>query len=384
MKGHAKSLPNIYRTWIEVDRAAIKKNVSQFRKLIARNTKLMSVVKSNAYGHGLVDFAKEAVDSGVDWLGVDSAVEGLSLRKEGITIPILILGYTIAGRIESVISSGLSITVSHVQAIRDVAVMAKRMGVKARVHIKVDTGMHRQGFLLVDMKRAIAELKKQNSYLEVEGIYTHFAVAKDPTSRVYTEKQTKEFDKWVVTLRSAGFTPIVHASASGGTILFDHTHYDMVRVGIGLYGLYPSGKIREKLSKKITLIPVLTWKGIVSETKTLPKGASIGYDLTETLKRTSRVAVCPVGYWHGYPRSLSGKGVISVRGKKVRVLGRISMDMIVIDVTDVRGVKIGDEVILLGGKGKGHIDTDEVAKLAGTTSYELVTRLNPRMKHVYL
>lgn len=374
----------LLRTWIEVDRKAIKKNIASIKRVLGPKVKFMAVVKSNAYGHGLSDFAREVATSKVDWLGVDSAVEGLTLRKEGIHTPILVLGYTLPGRVEMALRAGLSLTASHLDALKDIANTAKRLGVQARVHIKVDTGMHRQGFLEGERPALFAFLQKHRREILAEGLYTHFAAAKDPKDRKYTTIQIKEFDKWVEAMRAAGFSPIMHASATGGAMIFPEAHYDMVRIGIGLYGLYPSVQVRTHAHKRIPLAPPLAWKGIVSEIKKLPKGSYIGYDLTEHLKRASIIAICPVGYWHGYPRALSGKGSVSIRGKKVCVLGRVSMDMLVLDVTNVPGVKIGDEVVLLGGTGKGQVDIADTAALAGTTGYELLTRLNPRMKRFYI
>ena len=367
---------NGLRTWLEIDCRAIEKNYKIFRSLIITKTKLMAVVKSNAYGHGLVDFAKKLERLGADWFGVDSVVEGLALRREGIKAPILVLGYTLSDKFKEAADNDISITVSSFETLE--TLQKNHLSKPLKIHIKVDTGMHRQGFLIKDLPGVL------KSKIEPEGLYTHFAAAKNPAFPEYTKKQIAEFEQWRTAFKKVGFLPICHASATAGAMIFPEANFDMTRIGIGFYGLWPAKEIESYFANRILLEPTLSWKTIISEIKELPKGAKIGYDLTETLQKESRIAICPIGYWHGYPRTLSSVGFVLVGGKRARILGRVSMDMISINITDIKDAKVGDEVVLIGKQKKEKITAGELANLSDTSHYEIVTRLNPLMKRVYL
>jgi len=212
--------------------------------------------------------------------------------------------------------------------------------------------------------------------VKVAGLYTHFASAKDPLEFAFTNRQISELELWREAFLSAGFSVVVHAGATGGTLYFQKSHFDAVRIGAGLYGFWPEGG-------EPSLRPVLTWKTIISEIKEIPAGDGIGYDLTHKAEKITRIAVCPIGYWHGYPRILSNNAEVLVRGVRARVLGRVSMDMIVIDVTNIPRAKAGDEVVLIGKSGKEKITANELASLAQTSPYEILTRINPLIKRIY-
>ena len=244
------------RTWIEIDRSAIKHNYDVFRSLIPEKTKLCGVVKSNAYGHDFMQYAKELEKLGVDWIAVDSITEGVRLRKEGIVSPIFILGYTLPERIKEAVDNDISVTVSTFESLEDVSEVK---GVK--VHIKLDTGMSRQGFLENDKEKLFEVLKKKD--INVEGVFTHFASAKNPTLPHSPKKQIEKFNVWKESFEKEGFDPIFHASATSGTLLFSEAHFDMVRIGIGIYGLWPSIEAKEFLDGKIELKPVLKWKTVI-------------------------------------------------------------------------------------------------------------------------
>ncbi|MEK7106973.1 MAG: alanine racemase, partial [Patescibacteria group bacterium] len=219
--------------------------------------------------------------------------------------------------------------------------------------------------------------------ITLEGVYTHFSSAKNPAFPAATFNQIEEFKRAIGLLESAGFKiPVKHAAATSGTILFPQSHFDLVRIGIGLYGLWPSKEAKAAFEGKINLEPVLSWKTIVGQIKNLPKGSKIGYDLTETLNRPSKVAVLPIGYWHGFPRALSGIGKVLIKGREAKVLGRVSMDMISVDITEVKNVKVRDEAIIIGKSGKLEISADDIANMSDTINYEIVTRLNPLMKRI--
>jgi len=365
------------RTWIEIDKKALEHNVRQFLKLIPKRTRLMAVVKSNAYGHGMVKIAKElagsrklAVGSRL-WLGVDSIVEALRLREEGIKNPILVLGSTLSSRMKEAAEKNIVLTISNFESLEAL----KKLKNLPAFHIKIDTGMHRQGFLAEDVFKLIKFLK--HFRLSPQGIYTHFA-SKDWGYPIYTQNQFSEFKKILSLFQRNGFGNLVrHAAASDATLLFPETHLDMVRVGMVLYGYWSSWVAKVKHPPQMVLKPILTWKTIVSEIKEIPAGSYVGYDLTERVSRKTKIAVLPIGYWHGYDRGLSSIGEVLIRGRRRKVLGRVSMDMIVVDVTDKPYVKVGNVVVLLGKQGKDAIWADEMAEKIGTSPYEVLTRINP-------
>ncbi len=260
------------------------------------------------------------------------------------------------------------------------------VGLKKRpqFHLKFDTGMWRQGFLPEDMTRLVALLRQ--SRLRPHGIFTHFASAKDPANHAFTRGQLRVFLGMVRELETAGYTGYIrHAAATGGALLFPEAHLDMVRIGTGLYGYWPSEETekansKKPTSKKIKLKPVLTWKSLIAEVKKIPKGSRVGYDGIEHVRRDTTMVVIPIGYWHGYDRGLSKVGEMLVHGKLTNVLGRITMDMIVLDVTDIPKARVGDEVVLIGRQGKEAIYADELAAKINTTAYEFLTRINPLIR----
>lgn len=369
------------RTWIEIDTKAIKHNIEVFRSLVKPDCFIMAVVKSNAYGHSLIQFAKIAEKFGVDYFGVDSAIEGIALRKNGIKKPILVLGYTLPEMIKEAVQNNLSLSISTIDAFNYLTALKLKKPIK--IHLKVDTGMHRQGFSLKEASVLIKKLKDNKRKIIVEGLFTHFASAKNPAFPSYTLKQIGLFNHWKGILVNNGFEPICHASASAGAILFTQAQFDMVRIGAGLYGIWPSTEVKSFAENKFQLKPVLSWRTILAEVKSLPKGSQIGYDCTETLTRDSVIGICPIGYWHGYPRNLSSIGKVLVKGVKTKVLGRVSMDMIIIDLTGIKNPKIEGEVTLIGYDGKEEINLEEVAVLADTSTYEIADRLNPLIERIY-
>lgn len=387
------------RTWIEIDKKALRHNVGEFFRLIPQETRFMAVIKSNAYGHGLAlvanILAEESKKKGLvhrsfsegGWFGVDSIVEALRLRREGIINPILVLGFTLPTRMEDASREHIHISVSNFDALEFLASVRECPG----FHLKLDTGMHRQGFLQKDIPRLITTLKKKK--IKPEGVFTHFASAKDAAYPTYTLAQLAEFKESIARLEEAGFSPFVrHAAATGGTLLFPEAHFDMVRVGMGLYGYWPSqeskhadvlrGSEVSKNTKPLLLKPVLTWKTVVTEVKRIPKGSFVGYDLTEMTHRPTTIAVLPIGYWHGYDRGFSGIGEVLVGNARARVLGRVSMDMVVIDVTDIPSVRVGDEVVIIGKQGKEAVDAEDLGRAVGTSPYEVLTRINPLIKRI--
>ena len=367
------------RTWIEIDKKAIKNNYDIFRNFIGRDCKMLSVVKSNAYGHNIVEFAQEIEKLGANFFGVDSVVEALKLRKEGIKKPILVLGYTLPEMISEASKENISITISNFDSLE--AAIKSREKIKA--HIKIDTGMFRHGFFENEVDEVIKILKKSKN-ITVEGLYTHFSMAKDRHYPTHTKKQIEKFENCMEKFLKVGYKPICHLSATSGALLFKEGHFNMVRVGIGLYGIWPSEETKLFLDDEFALKPILSWKTIVAEIKKVPKDSRVGYDGIGIVKRNTGLAICPIGYWHGFPRALSNTGYVLINGKKAKIVGRVCMDIIMIDITDIKNVKVGDEVVIIGKSKDSEITADEIAILLGGSTYELLTRINPLIKRFYI
>ena len=368
---------NLFKTYVEIDKKAIKKNYKSLRSLLSKKTKMMAVVKSNAYGHGMVGFAKEIEKLGIDYFAVFDCDEALTLRKNSIKKPILALSSSLNDSLLEIVKNNIEITVSNFEVLNQVFKLKK----KIKIHLKVDTGLGRQGFVLSDIPKVLKLLKK-NSFIQLVGLYTHFSVAEDPKQIEYTRSQIEKLKVWQIELRKNGFVFLTHAGASSAILFGEELHFDMVRAGIAIYGLWPDEIIKKYVDKKISLVPTLSWKTTVNEIKKVSARSAISYDRTETVKRDSVLAVLPIGYWDGYPRALSSIGEVLIKEKRAKVIGRICMNMFLADITDIPNVKIGDEVFLIGGK-KDSIKAEEVAKKAGTINYELVTRINPLLPRIY-
>lgn len=368
------------KTWVEINKKAVASNIEAIKSLLRPKTKLWSVVKSNAYGHGLADFAKIADDSGVSGFCVDSVQEGLKLRKNGVKKPILTLGPTLFPELFiAAQNNNIAVTVSNFD------ILAKLLKIKnpPQFHLKIDTGMHRQGFYSNEVSALIKLLKKSkvNCQKSLVGIYTHFASAKDLNYPTYTDLQFSQFEKITKRLENSGFKNLIrHAAATGGTLINQKYHLDAVRVGIGLYGLWPSKELFLQI-KNLKLKPVLSWHTLVSEVKNLKKWDYVGYDLAERVSAPSKIAILPIGYWHGFPRGLSGIGEVLINGRRAKILGRVSMDLIVANVTGIP-CKTGYRATIIGRQKNEEISAFEIAQKLGTIHYELVTRINPLIERI--
>ncbi|MEM4271048.1 MAG: alanine racemase [Candidatus Pacearchaeota archaeon] len=369
-----------YKTWIEINRRNIENNYKIFRKIIEPKCQLMAVVKSNAYGHGLIDFSLEAQKLGVDWFGVDSVVEGVHLRQEGIHKKILALGYTLKNNFQEAIKNNISLSVSSFGVLKELENFYKKHKKIPKIHIKIDTGMHRQGFFVEQIPKVIDFLKKKIDTGAVEGVFTHFSSAAKTSKMRETNLQIKKFKEAISLLEKSGFKLLKHAAATAGTIAFSNSHFDMVRIGAGLYGLWPSEEMKIKFSKRIKIRPILTWKTIISEIKEIVKGEGVGYNLSERVKRNSQIGILPIGYWHGYPRNLSTTGRVVVGKKLSKIVGLISMDIMAIDITDIKEARVGNEVFLIGGGRQLSVSADDLARWGKTINYEITTRINPLIK----
>jgi alanine racemase len=369
-----------FKTWIELDASALKANVRTIRGLLGKRTRLWYVVKSNAYGHSLVHMSTLAQENGVDGFCVDSVVEGGRLREAGIVKPILALGPTLPHLFAPAAERKIFLTIAG----REYLDALGRSKARPDFHLKIDSGMHRQGFAPEEIPAVAERIRKHGLAPRLKGAYTHFAAAKDPTYQAYTRQQFEMFSEASAALKKSGLLgkgALLHCAASGAAYLDRRYHLDLVRVGIGLYGLWPSKELELKMGGTFNFEPVLSWRSVVSEIKTVEKGAYVGYDMSERLVRKSKLAVVPIGYWHGFDRGLSGKGEVLVNGRRARVRGRVSMDIIIIDVTGIP-CRVGDSVTLIGRDGREEIKAGELASRIDTTAYEVLTRINPLIKKI--
>jgi len=370
----------MYKTWVEINKKNLQNNINQFRELIGNDIKLMSVVKANAYGHGLVEVAKIAIRSGADWLGVDSVDEAIILRKAGIKSPVLILGYSLISRLKDVVKYDLKQTVYNKETIKELANQAKKQNKQVSVHLKVETGTSRQGLEGNELLK-LAKFINNYSQIKIEGMHTHYANIEDTTDHSYAQQQLQRFKQVAELLEKNNIKiPIKHTACSAAIILFSKTYFDLVRLGISMYGLWSSKETfisaKEK-NRKIDLRPALTWKTKIAQVKKIATGTPVGYGLTEKVSSKSKIAILPVGYWDGYDRKLSGVGNVLINGKRCKVLGRICMNMIMVDVSHLQDVNLEEEVVLLGEQGEEKITAEELAQKIGTINYEVVTRINP-------
>jgi alanine racemase len=372
--------------WIEVSRGALVHNLGQFRKLLGHETKILAVVKANAYGHGLLEVSKIVLEGGADWLGVNSVQEGVSLREAPVLAPILVLGAAASGDLEAACANDLRLTVYDRATVEALNRTAYKLRKKIPVHLKLETGTQRQGLLPEELGKFVKLVQKLPG-LSLEGLSSHFANIEDTTSSEYPESQLKIFLDVVDRLKKNGIEiPVKHMSSTASSILFPETYFEMVRIGIGLYGLWPSKETflscQLRNRTPLELRPVLSWKARIAQIKKVPGGSFIGYGCTYRTTRPTRLAVIPIGYYDGYSRSLSNASYVLIRGKRAFVRGRVAMNFITADVTDIPGVKPADEVTLIGRDGKEVIPAETLALLAGTISYEILARINPLIPRV--
>ena len=362
-------------TWAEVNLNNLEYNFRQIKRLVSPKTKILVTVKADAYGHGLIPVAKRLRQSGVDFLGVASIDEGIKLREAGLRLPILILGLILKSDCKPVFAYDLTPTVCDKELAVALNNTAKTLSRQIKVHVKIDTGMGRIGVLHHEAKQLIEDIRKLK-YIDIEGLFTHFALA--DTSRDFTRHQIDLFDRLVSDLEKEGIDiPLKHAANSMGAIGYKMSHFNMVRPGLVIYGLYP------RQSLNIKLKPVLSLMTKVMFIKRMPKGSGVSYGHEYVTGIDTRIAVLPIGYGDGYPRNLSNKGPVLIRGKRFKIAGRICMDQIMVDV-GASVVKPGDKVMLIGSQKKNKITTEELAELSGTISYEIVCGLGSRIPRVYV
>lgn len=370
-------------TWIEISESAYGKNLSFFRKLIGNKPELAAVIKANAYGHGWQSMARLAAKYGADSFCVHSLEEALKLRRAGLTQHVLIMGHVPLARLEDVVKENFRIVVYNRETLDHLHEITTRLYKLVRIHLKLETGTFRQGIKKEDLDWFMERLKRTPRVM-LESVYTHFANIEDTDNQEFAEYQIYCFKQMVKIIRESGY-PILrsHAACTAASLIFPEIHFDMIRLGLGQYGLWPSPQTltaaREKHGRRVSrkLHPVLTWKTRVSQVKNVAAENTIGYGRTYTTERDSRIAVLPVGYSDGYPRALSNNAEVLIQGRRAPVRGRICMNLMMVDITDIPGVALEDEVVLLGKQGRNRITADELAEKCDTINYEIVARINP-------
>lgn len=368
-----------YRTWCEVNLDTIQHNFIQYRNFVKKDTKIMAVIKADAYGHGAIPCA-EKLRGVADYFAVAFADEAIDLRENKITAPILILGYSPKSTAGIIVENDITATVYDIECAKELSKEAKRQGKNAKIHIKIDTGMSRIGFLWnsPDTIKEITEISKLEN-IETEGVFTHFATADEDDSS-FTRIQFDRFISVVNLLENNNVKfKIKHCCNSAAAMRFPDMHLDMVRIGIGLFGCYPSD-----ISYNLNLSPAMSMKTRVVNVKTVAKGSTVSYGATFTAKKDTKIATISVGYADGYLRTLSDKAFVLVNGERAKILGRICMDLCMIDVSAVNNISVGDEVLLFGTKDDGILPVGQLASISETISYEILCGMAKRVPRIYL
>lgn len=377
----------VKRTWAEISLNAIEHNYNVIRNKVADDTKVCCVIKADGYGHGAVELSQIYEKLGADFFAVSNIDEGIEIRKSGSKLPIVILGYTPVSEAENLAEYDISQAVFSLEYAKELSEKCVEEDCICKMHIKVDSGMSRIGFMCQEFPRdeySIEEICEACCLpnLEVEGLFTHFCVSdEDAEGREFTNKQYENFIHVRDSLKKRGVDiSVVHCSNSGAIEDYPETCCDMVRAGIILYGLAPSSKLADRLD----LVPAMTLKTVVAFVKEVQKGATISYGRTFTADRKMKIATVPIGYADGFIRQNAKDGYMMVNGKKAKIVGRICMDQTMLDVTDIEDVKTGDEVVVFGTGENGEPTADSLAENTGTINYETVCLVGKRVPRLYI
>lgn len=377
----------VKRTWAEINLNNIEHNYKEIRKNVDDKVKICCVVKADGYGHGAVIMAKTYEKLGADWLAVSNIEEAEELRNAKVELPILILGYTPVGCAKVLSELNITQTVYSLEYAKELSKFACNSGVTVNVHLKLDTGMSRIGVMCQNennMQECVSEAYEicnmQN--LNTQGAYTHFAVSdEDEEGREFTKTQYKNFIMVVNTLENMGVKfEIKHCANSGAIISYPEMHLDMVRAGVILYGLSPSQKLKDKFN----LLQAMELKSVISHIKYINEDTSVSYGRTYKADKKIKIATVSIGYADGYIRTIAQDGYVGVNGKKARIVGRICMDQLMIDITDCKDVKVGQSVVMFGNENDNTPTIDDVANFSNTINYEVVCLVGKRVARVYL
>jgi alanine racemase len=369
------------RVVAEVSIDAIRHNYRQIRAIVPNHTEIMGIVKADGYGHGAIEVSNILQQEGANRFAVAIAREGEELRRSGIVSPILVLGYTPRADIKTLIENDLTQTVFSYDMAKYISDEAIELNKTVNIHIKVDTGMGRIGFL--SSPKSIEEIKKiaELPCINMEGIFTHFSTA-DEEDMTYTQHQWSIFEGFLKELNEVGIDlPIIHAANSAATMCHSYTHLDVVRPGIIVYGYYPSQFLREKI---IDLKPAMTLKSQVVHVKELPEGHYVGYGRKYYTHQKTKIATIPIGYADGYSRRLANKGRVLIRGEYAHIVGNICMDQFMVDVSHIKNIRVEDEVVIFGEQGSKCIPIEEIAEALGTINYEIMCMIGKRVPRLYV
>lgn len=366
-------MENIRPVWLEINLDAIAHNVGIIKQVVGKNTQIIAVVKANAYGHGAIEVSETLLENGVTMLGVSVVEEGIVLREAGIKAPILICGLTMNDQIEPLVMYNLTATVCKLKTIQTLSRIASKNKKMVRVHIKIDTGMGRLGIPSTDTLNFVKKISQMKN-IEIEGIFTHFA-ATNEEDKNYTRKQFEKYKKALLELERERINiPLKHVANSAAILNSSSFHLDAVRPGIIIYGLFPWPETK----RTVQLRPTAEFKTKIVFLKEVPAGKSIGYGRTYSTTKPTRVATLPVGYADGYSWLLSNNGEVLVRGERAPIIGKICMDLCMIDVTHIGGVQIGDEVVLWGKQGSRMVSVQEIAQKTGNIIYEVICMVDKK------
>ncbi|HOQ16865.1 MAG TPA: alanine racemase [Defluviitaleaceae bacterium] len=370
-----------YRVIAEINLDAISNNIKEIQKNISKDTEIMAVVKADAYGHGAIEVSRILIENGVQRLAVAILDEGKQLREEGFNVPILILGYTPAEQAGELVSYDLIQTVFSFEMAKAISDSAVKQNKKAKIHLKIDTGMSRIGFK--PDKESIKTIKEINQLpnINIEGIFTHFSSA-DEADTSFTQQQFSIFNAFIKALEEEGLKiPVKHCSNSAGFMLDEKMHMNLIRPGIIIYGLYPSNEVNKE---KIHLKPAMSLKSQVVFVKEVEENTPVSYGRKFITSKKTKVATIPVGYADGYSRRLSSSGRVLINGEYAPIIGNICMDQFMVDVSHISDVEVGTEVVLIGQQGQNSISAEEIADIIGTINYEVVCMVGKRIPRLYI
>lgn len=370
---------------LEINLENLSQNLRNLKGLLKSETKFLAVVKSNAYGHGIIQVSKSAIEAGADWLGVVNINEAIQLREANIHKPILILGEILNDDLRTAANKDISVPIISVDKARVVADI--NFDKPLKVHLKIDTGLNRLGIENNEIAEVVRILSSHRNII-IEGVYSHLASVEE-NDLTYTKFQIKNFKEAIKILKQNGIDNVIkHIAASAATMIIKDSHFDMVRCGIAIYGLWPSKEVKEKYcssSSENFIKPVLTYKTQIVQIKQVIKGEKIGYGCSFIADSNMTIAIIPVGYADGIDRGLSGEGEVLISQTRCLIVGRVAMNMIIIDISNLKPetLKPGLEVTIIGKDGSEEITVDEIAKKLGTINYEIVARLPAHLPRIY-
>ena len=371
-----KNKINYRPTWAEIDLSAVRYNYKKINSLLGNNTRIMAVVKANAYGHGIVEVSRVLEKLKTAYLGVATLDEAMVLRNAKIKLPILILGSILPEEAEAAVKNNITLTLCNKELFKKLVLLSSKK-IKPKVHIKIDTGMGRIGVWHEDAMNFIKCVSK-NKEIEIEGIYTHFSIA--GRDKFFTRYQIKSFERIISALKDNKIIiPLKHAANSIACVDWREAHLNMVRPGIIIYGIYP----KRSFARSLKLKPAFSLKTKIAFIKSTPPGRSISYGRTHITQTYTKIATIPIGYADGYGRILSNKAEVLVNGHRVPLVGKVTMDQAMVNVGSIKNVKVGDEVVLIGKQKNEEIRLERLARLAGTIPYEIVTGITSRVPRIY-